>query len=140
MTTVTSTKHLGRIAALRAVDASVRGLSLEPLWESVADKIDLTDIDWVIVGGESGAKANVSPFHMEWVHELRDRCHEQGVAFFVKQLGSRPFHNGKELTLVDGHGGDWSEWPIEFCQREMPDYFRNYANLLERSRSRAFVA
>ena len=70
---------------------SVRGSSLEPLWGSLADEIDLTGIDWVIVGGESGAKANVELFPIEWAMELRDRCREEGVAFFLKQRRRRTY-------------------------------------------------
>lgn len=126
MTTVTSTKTLSRVDALREVNAAVRGLSLEPLWEPLADKIDLTGIDWVIVGGESGARANVELFPVEWAIELRDRCREEGVAFFLKQLGRRPSHLGKEFTLRHPHGGDWSEWTHGLRVREMPEYFYSY--------------
>ena len=127
MTTVTSTKTLGRVDALRNVKAAVRGLSLEPLWEPLADKIDLTGIDWVIVGGESAAKANVQPFPLEWAMELRDRCREEGVAFFMKQFGRRPTFQGVDLKLRHQHGGNWSEWPAELRVREMPHYFYSYA-------------
>lgn len=127
MTTVTSPKTLKRVDALREVNASVRGLSLEPLWGSLADEIDLTGIDWVIVGGESGAKANVELFPIEWAMKLRNRCREEGVAFFLKQLGRRPTCQGKELKLRQLHGGDWAEWPADIRVREMPQYFYNYA-------------
>ncbi len=128
MTSVTSSRNLSRVDALRTVDAQVRGLSIEPLWEPVADRIDLTGIDWVIVGGESGAKANVKPFHLEWASQLRDLCEKQGVAFFMKQMGRRPVHKGVELELKDAHGGDWSEWPPELRVRDMPSYFHDYAD------------
>lgn len=126
MTTVTSARSLHRIDKLRQVDSSMRGLSVEPLWESIADKIDLSGIDWVIVGGESDRKRKSEPFALEWAIELRDRCEEQGVAFFVKQLGSRPTQAGQPLELKDSHGGDWSEWPEELRIREMPKCFRDY--------------
>lgn len=129
MTTVTSPKTLKRIDALREVNASVRGLSLEPLWGSLADEIDLTGIDWVIVGGESGAKANAELFAIEWAMKLLNRCREEGVAFFLKQLGRRPTYQGKELKLRQLHGGDWAEWPADIRVREMPQYFYCYAEL-----------
>ena len=128
MTTVTSAKTLSRVDALRGVNAAVRGLSLEPLWEPLADKIDLTGIDWVIVGGESGARANVELFPVEWAIALRDRCREEGVAFFLKQLGRRPSLQGKEFKLRHQHGGDWSEWTRGLRVREMPEYFYSYAD------------
>ncbi len=128
MTTVTSAKELSRVDALRDVNAAVRGLSLEPLWEPLADKINLDGIDWVIVGGESGAKANVELFPVEWAIELRERCHDAGVAFFLKQLGCRPSREGREFKLRHSHGGDWSEWSPELRVREMPKYFYSYTD------------
>lgn len=129
MTTVTSAKSLRRIDELRQVDVGMRGLSIEPLWEPIADRIDLSGIDWVIVGGESDRKRKSEQFALEWAIELRDRCREQSVAFFVKQLGSRPTHAGQPLKLKDSHGGDWSEWPEELRIREMPWCFRNYKSV-----------
>ena len=110
----------------------MRGLSLEPLWEPLAHKIDLTGIDWVIVGGESGANANVELFPVEWAIELRDRCREEGVAFFLKQLGRRPSSCGKEFKLSHPHGGDWSEWAPALRVREMPELFYSYAEQVAR--------
>ncbi|QDU96269.1 DUF5131 family protein [Lignipirellula cremea] len=126
MTTVTSDETLHRVDSLREVDASVRGLSLEPLWTGVADQLDLTGIDWVICGGESGAKNAVTPFPIEWATDLRALCQEQGVAFFLKQLGRRPSQDGLELSLADSHGGDWNEWDAQLRTREFPTYFHNY--------------
>ena len=48
-------------------------------------RLDLTGIDWVIVGGESGPRAR--PIDPEWVREVRDQCLAKGVAFFFKQWG-----------------------------------------------------
>ncbi len=126
MTTVTSHDTLDRVDELRAVDAHVRGLSLEPLWSNIADQLDLTGIDWVIVGGESGARANVRGFPTEWVEDLHSLCREQNVAFFCKQLGSLPTHDGVELQLKDRHGGDWREWNEVLRVREFPQYFHEY--------------
>lgn len=125
ITTITSRETLYRVNDLRTVRASSRGLSIEPLWERIpAGELDLTGIDWVIVGGESGKFENVKPFHLEWAEELRNHCRENGVAFFLKQLGRRPVYKGKELTLKDTHGGEWSEWPGGFAVREFPVSFR----------------
>lgn len=124
ITTITSRETLHRVNDLRTVRASSRGLSIEPLWERIpAGELDLTGIDWVIVGGESGKFENVKPFHLEWAEELRNHCRENGVAFFMKQLGRRPVYKGKELTLDDKHGGEWSEWPDGFAVREFPASF-----------------
>ena len=93
-----------RIAHLQATPAGVRFLSVEPLIGAVGT-IDLTGIDWVIAGGESGPGAR--PIHLEWVREVRDQCLEQNVAFFFKQWGGiRPKTGGRELD-----GRKWSEFP-----------------------------
>lgn len=116
MTSVTSGKTLGRIDQLRRVPCRFRGLSIEPLWEGVEP--DLSGIDWVIVGGESGGGA--FDFDLAWARSLRDRCKKEKVAFFVKQLGARPIEDGQSLNLVNAHGGDWEEWPEDLRIREFP--------------------
>lgn len=126
MTTVTSHDTLDRVDALREVNARVRGLSLEPLWSDISSDLDLTGIDWMIVGGESGAMADVALFPVEWAYALRDRCEQQGVAFFLKQLGRRPSHGGAEFSLAHSHGGDWNEWEPSLRARKFPAYFHDY--------------
>jgi len=64
--------------------ASVRFLSLEPLLGPLR-RLPLKNIDWVIVGGESGAGAR--PMNPEWVRDIRDQCLARGVPFFFKQWG-----------------------------------------------------
>ena len=84
-----------RIKHLQGTPASVRFLSLEPLLEPLA-QLDLTAIDWVIVGGESGPGAR--PIQEEWIRDIRDQCVEGNVAFFFKQWGGRtPKANGRTL-------------------------------------------
>jgi len=75
---------LPRINRLREVDADVRFLSIEPLLEDLG-KLDLADIHWAIVGGESGPMAR--PMKPEWVVNIKRQCEEQDVAFFFKQWG-----------------------------------------------------
>lgn len=130
MTTLTCADkaNLRRLDQLREVDAACRGLSIEPLRERLPSaKLDLSGIDWVIVGGESGAIRNVHPFHLEWALELKEHCHANGVAFFMKQLGRAPHWQGQAIKLENAHGGDWTEWPIEagLNVREFPRYFHN---------------
>lgn len=84
-TSVENQKHgLPRIDHLRKIPAAIRFLSVEPLLEDLG-RIDLTGIDWVIVGGESGPHAR--PMHPAWVRSIRDQCIAAGVAFFFKQWG-----------------------------------------------------
>ncbi len=127
MTTVTTPGTLGRVDELRRVEAHVRGLSLEPLRERIPPgRLDLEGIDWVILGGESGASEWARSFPLEWAEELRDHCAENGVAFFLKQLGRKPTRGGEPVRLKDGHGGDWNEWPVGLRVREFPDCFHGY--------------
>ena len=74
-----------RIDYLRKLAAPIRFLSCEPLLEDLGD-LDLTNIDWVIVGGESGFKAR--PMKEEWVTYIKEQADSQGSAFFFKQWGT----------------------------------------------------
>ncbi len=86
---------LPRIDELRRARAGVRFLSIEPLLEDLGP-LDLTDIDWVIVGGESGPGAR--PMRSEWVSSIRDQCSKADVPFFFKQWGGvRKKEAGREL-------------------------------------------
>jgi len=75
---------LPRIDDLRVAEAAVRFLSVEPLLEDLGN-VDLSGIDWAIVGGESGPGAR--PMKKEWVISLRNQCVESHVPFFFKQWG-----------------------------------------------------
>lgn len=83
---VESPQYYGRIRHLARVHAPVRFLSCEPLLAPL-DSIPLAGIDWVIVGGESGAQAR--PMEAEWVRSIRDQCQALHVPFFFKQWGGR---------------------------------------------------
>ena len=100
---VESQRYAFRVDHLRRVPAAVRFLSIEPLLGPV--DLDLTGMDWVIVGGESGRHARrVEPI---WVEAVRDQCVDAGVAFFFKQWGARtPKANGRTLD-----GRTWDEMP-----------------------------
>jgi protein gp37 len=103
-TSVEDDDHVGRTDHLRDTPAAVRFLSLEPLLGPVPS-LDLTGVDWVIVGGESGPRFR--PVDAGWVRHVRDRCNDAGVAFFFKQWGGiRPKAGGRELD-----GRTWDEMP-----------------------------
>jgi protein gp37 len=106
-----------RIEHLREADVAVRFVSAEPLLGDIGD-INLNDIDWVIVGGESGAQAR--QFDLDWARAIAEQCKRQHVACFIKQLGRRPVENSTRLKLVSGKGGDWNEWPEDLRIREYP--------------------
>ncbi len=95
-----------RVETLRKVPAKVRFLSAEPLLGPL-DELDLTGIDWVIGGGESGVGHR--PCEPVWATGLRDLCGRSAVAFFWKQWGGRtPKAGGRELQ-----GRTWDEYPVE---------------------------
>jgi protein gp37 len=88
---------LPRIDLLRSAPAAVRFLSIEPLLEDLGD-LNLADIDWVIVGGESGPGAR--PMDPAWVRSIRDQCAEARVPFFFKQWGG--VHKSETGRRLDG--------------------------------------
>lgn len=106
-------KHgLPRIEFLRQVNAHIRFLSVEPLLEDIG-VIELKDIHWVIVGGESGHRAR--PMKPEWAESIRRQCEDANVAFFFKQWGRwgadgvkrAKSHNGRKLN-----GKTWDNYPM----------------------------
>ena len=101
---IETNRYRWRADHLRAVPAAVRFISAEPLLGPL-DQLDLAEIDWLIAGGESGAGNR--PCDPAWVRDLRDRCSEKEVAFFLKQWGGRtPKTGGRELD-----GRTWDEFP-----------------------------
>jgi protein gp37 len=93
---------LPRIEHLRKTPATVRFLSIEPLLEDLGDRLDLSGIDWAIVGGESGHGAR--PMEQEWVERVRELCRAQNVFFFFKQWGG--VHKSKAGRLLNGRTYD----------------------------------
>lgn len=94
-----------RIDDLRATPAHVKFLSLEPLLGPLPS-LDLRQIDWVIVGGESGPGAR--PCDPEWVTDIRDQCIAADVPFFFKQWGG----TNKKLTGRLLEGETWDQLPL----------------------------
>jgi protein gp37 len=102
-----------RIEHLRQAPAAVRFLSIEPLLEDVG-KLDLKEIHWVIVGGESGPGAR--PMKEEWVQNIRKQCRTHKVPFFFKQWGGiRKSQAGRELN-----GKTFDEMPKRSVQHIIP--------------------
>ncbi|MDX2199948.1 MAG: phage Gp37/Gp68 family protein [Phycisphaerae bacterium] len=112
---VENRKHgLPRLNQLRQTPAAVRFLSIEPLLEDLG-QIDLSQIAWVIVGGESGAGAR--PMDQTWVASIRDQCRAASVPFFFKQWGGvRKGERGREL---DGRTHD--AMPLRIRARSISD-------------------
>ncbi|MEU8364933.1 phage Gp37/Gp68 family protein [Nonomuraea sp. NPDC048882] len=104
-TSIESDNYCWRADALRATPATIRFLSLEPLLGPVPS-LDLSGIDWVIAGGESGPQHR--PLDLAWVRDIRDRCIDLHIAFFFKQVGGpTPKAGGR---LLDGR--TWDEFPL----------------------------
>ncbi|MDA3886012.1 MAG: phage Gp37/Gp68 family protein [Candidatus Delongbacteria bacterium] len=113
--TVEDVSTKGRIDYLRDIQADIKFISMEPLLEDLG-KLDLTNIHWVIVGGESGAKAR--PMEEDWALNIKKQCSQQNIAFFFKQWGTwgsdgvrrNKKNNGRKLN-----GKIYDEYPqIEF--------------------------
>jgi len=83
---VESRRELDRLDYLRATPAALRFVSFEPLLGDLGS-IDLTGINRVITGAESGSDAR--PIEMDWVRGIRDQCIAAGVPFFLKQDAKR---------------------------------------------------
>lgn len=101
---VESQKYWERVDDLRHTGAQVRFLSLEPLLGPIDTK-DLTGIDWIIAGGESGP--NARPMRPEWVRAIRDACVDQGIAFHFKQWGG--VNKKAQGRILDGR--TWDKMP-----------------------------
>jgi protein gp37 len=98
-----------RVAHLAKVPAAIRFLSCEPLIGPLT--LDLTNIDWVIVGGESGPVRR--PMELLWAESIRDQCAAAGVPFFFKQVGGRtPKAGGRLLS-----GRTWEEYPVRTASK-----------------------
>jgi len=102
--TVESDKYVSRINKLKTVPASTKFISIEPLLSSISE-LPLDDIDWVVVGGESGPESRV--MKAEWVRAIRKQCIKNKVPFFFKQWGG--FNKSRNGRHLDGR--IWNEMP-----------------------------
>lgn len=113
-TTVENDKSVGRIKLISGIgifEKSIHFLSCEPLLSDLGE-LDLSGIDWVIVGGETGPKAR--QMEKEWVLNIKRQCDEQGVPFFFKQWGSFGEDGVRRSKEANGYaidGETYREWP-----------------------------
>lgn len=105
--TVEAVDYKYRIDYLRYTGAKIKFLSLEPLLDDLGE-LNLDEIDWVIVGGESGPGAR--PMEIDWVRNIREQCLAQNVPFFFKQWGG--VNKKRAGRLLDGE--TWDEMPTGF--------------------------
>ncbi len=92
---------VSRIDLLRETNAKIKFLSCEPLIGPLPN-LNLSDIDWVIVGGESGSKSR--PMKREWVMEIQEQCKRESVKFFFKQWGGK--NKKKSGRILNGKNYD----------------------------------
>lgn len=126
-----------RVPALLQIPAVIRGLSVEPILEDInfskccsqfIAQDGRSSIHWVIVGGESGNKARKCDIN--WVRNVRNQCLAAYVPVFIKQLGSNPWMDPKELeewrksphyrALTDRKGERMHQWPLDLRIRQWP--------------------
>ena len=113
-----------RVPVLLDTPAALRFLSIEPLLGPVYLE-RLRELDWVIVGGESGPAARRCD--LAWIEHILSQCADAGVPCFVKQLGSNPapdFYRVDEVPEVRGakrtKGNDMEKWPEILRVRKLP--------------------
>lgn len=100
-----------RIRHLQSIQAKIRFLSVEPLLEDLGT-LDLTDIHWVIVGGESGSRAR--PMKEEWALNIQAQCGDYNSVFFFKQWGTWGADGKKRSKQANGRilsGRTWDQIP-----------------------------
>ena len=100
-----------RIEHLRNIKAHIRFLSIEPLLEDLG-ALDLSDIQWVIVGGESGPRPR--PMKPKWVERIKMQCEDCNVSFFFKQWGGWGVDGKKRSKKANGRlllGRTWDSMP-----------------------------
>jgi protein gp37 len=119
--TIENRRFVHRADALRKIPAAVRFISAEPLLGPL-EGLDLHGIDWLIAGGESGTRAR--PMKLAWARELRDRCVDEEVAFFFKQLGGRRQKRGGDQAVLDGRL--WREMPNQVADSRRTDVRRQW--------------
>ena len=102
---VENSDYLHRVDTLRQIPARTRFLSLEPLIGAIPN-VDLSGIDWVIVGGESGPGAR--KIEEDWVRSIRDQCEAASVRFFFKQWGGT--NKKRSGRMLDNR--TWDDFPL----------------------------
>jgi len=117
-TSIETDDHARRATALSHTLAAVRFVSAEPLLGPLPS-LDLDDIDWLILGGESGAGAR--PLEPQWIADLLAAARCSGTAPFVKQLGSVW---ARDNNASDSKGGKPDDWPTDLRVRKYPQTLR----------------
>lgn len=115
-------KALDRLPAVKSFPAQVRWLSLEPLLEPLGEDLDMGGIDWVVVGGESGAMRGphtARPMEEWWVEQIIRQCRKQEVPVYVKQMGTVWADRHGATSKAGAYPNEWPEW-LRVRVREYP--------------------
>lgn len=118
-TSVEDARVLHRIDTLRECEAKVKFISAEPLLGAYPKDTDLSGIDWVIVGGESGLHMEEGSerwMQQEWAQGIRDLCLEQGVAYFYKQDSAKRTEIRTALQHATGAYFIWQQYPNQLTE------------------------
>jgi protein gp37 len=108
-TSVGKPEYLNRLDALYATPVAIRFASFEPLLKDLGD-IDMSRLDWAIVGAESNPHGQARPMQRDWVRNIRDQCIANNVPLWFKQeveQGGRIKHHLPELD-----GVVWDKLPV----------------------------
>jgi protein gp37 len=107
-TSIENRKSLTRLDAIRKCGAALCCVSFEPLLEDLGP-LDLTGIDWIVVGGESGP--GFRPMDHAWARSIRDQCVAAGIPFFFKQSSAPRREVRTQLVEADGRRTRWQQYP-----------------------------
>jgi protein gp37 len=122
-TSIGSMKGISRLYELPKYPNTIRFVSFEPLWQHIEMNFDIStliNVDWAIIGGESGnetGKYRYRPCEIEWIEEIAQAINSVGNAVFVKQMGT---YLAKQLRMSDRHGGNIDEFPEHLKIRQFP--------------------
>lgn len=115
-TSIENRGALHRLHTLKKIDSKIKFVSFEPLIADMGE-LDLSGLQWVIVGGESGAKDKIRLFDVQWARNIRDQCKKAGIPFFYKQSGGNKKNDSVWGTnILDGH--KYLEMPILLSSKE----------------------
>ena len=122
-------KHVDRLDFLKDLPCKTF-VSFEPLIGEIQWDKRMNNLDWNIIGGESGndyGKYRYRPMQIDWMEHLLSQSVRNGVPCFIKQLGS---YQAKQLKLKDKKGGEMEEWPNNLKVRQYPKqgFFRQLKN------------
>jgi len=122
-TSVENSSTVMRINILRTIPAAIRFISFEPLIGPVGP-VNLENIHWAIVGGESGPRAR--PIEEHWIDEIHDQCIDYNTAFFFKQWGTWGHDNKRRSKKENGReyrGRHWDQMPVTPHSKHRPQIF-----------------